>query len=911
MTTLQTQIKYISMNSKRFISLHTKMLLVLAAGMLLLFVLVFFVARTVLLDGYSKLEIDKAHIQIKSAAGLLKEQSDQLNTSVRDYAHWDDMYQFALDKNSAFVKASLTNTVFSNFKLNAIFVINSEGEAIYQRGVDYNTGKPWRIPELILQAIRKGGVLTDPSKTDTSGLFWTPQGIYIISAVDILNSDENKPRRGTLIMLRLLDNSLIEHIDSILGAKIAVDGMRDDEIGFLSPNLIKGEKVVIPMSNSQIAGFTLVDEIGGDSKLVLSTVGDRKIFEQGQSSLKLLYWAALQIALLLAAFSLLFDKLVLSRLTLLNENVKRIGDSASSSERIENFSGNDEMTGLANGINGMLERLNETQYALQFEKERAQVTLSSIADAVITSNNKNCVVYMNTAAERLTGVDASYASGKPLHWLFNLMAEDKTTPIDSNWLIDSATNQAEVILERADGQAFVISKSASPLYDAKGLQFGTVTVLHDVTMLRALSQQLSYQARYDALTGLINRYEFDCKAQAAIEDSLKGNHVHCLAYIDLDKFKIVNDTCGHAAGDLLLKQLSEYLKAKVRSSDSLARLGGDEFALLLMGCNMDKAHEIVKSLLQAVQDFHFSFKDKVFKVGASIGLIEITSDQIHTLGDLLSRVDSACYAAKSDGGNRIHIYRQDDQIVEDRSSHMQWLSRINTALEQHKFVLYMQPLADLKINDEEHCELLIRMQGEDGRLYPPGSFLPIAERYHIMPQIDRWVISEALAIMAAKGAQFKTVCAINLSGQSLSQEGFLDFVISQIRQHKVNTKQLCFEITETAVITNLIKARQFMQALRAVGCRVSLDDFGSGLSSLAYLKNLEIDFIKIDGMFVKAIANNNIDRAMVESINNIGHIMGLKTIAEFAENQEIIDMLQEIGVDYAQGYGVEMPRLFE
>ena len=892
-------------------SLRTKMLLAMAAGMLLLAALIFFVARTVLLDGYSKLEKDKTNIQINSAISLLKEQSDQLSTSVRDYAHWDDMYQFVYKKDPAFIKASFTDTVFSNFKINALFVINSEGEAVFQKGMDHTSRKPWRIPDLALQAIRKGGVLTDPSKSTTSGLFWTPQGICIVSAIDILDSNESKPRRGTLIMLRLLDQPLIHHIETILSTKLSVEAMRDDEIAVLSPNLTKGEKVVLPMSNSQVGGFALVDAIGGDTKLVLSTVGDRKIFAQGQSSLKFLYWAVLLTALLLGAFSWYFDKLVLKRLARLNADVKQIGESASTAGRVNDFSGDDEMASLVHGINGMLLRLDESQHALQFEKERAQVTLAGIADAVITTDNKACVLYMNAAAERLTGINASYASGKPLHWLFNLMAEDNSSSVDSTWLTDSTTNQDEVILQRADGQAFTISKSASPLHDANGLLFGTVTVLHDVTMLRALSQKLSYQARYDALTGLINRYEFDCKAQAAIEDVASGNRAHCLAYIDLDKFKIVNDTCGHAAGDLLLKQLADHLKAKVRSSDSLARLGGDEFALLLMGCSLDKANDIVNSLLQAVQDYCFIFEDKVFKVGASIGLIEITPDQNHTLGDLLSRVDSACYAAKGDGGNRIHIYRADDRLIEDRNSQMQWVSRINTALQHNTFVLYMQPLAGLKMNDEQHCELLIRMQGENGKLYPPGSFLPIAERYHIMPQIDRWVVNTALTIIARKGPAFNMVCAINLSGQSLSQEDFLDFVINQIKQHKVNAKQLCFEITETAVITNLNKARQFIQALRAIGCRFSVDDFGSGLSSFAYLKNLEVDIIKIDGLFVKAIANNTIDRAMVESINNIGHVMGLQTIAEFAENDAIINMLKEIGVDYAQGYGVAMPALFE
>ena len=893
-------------------SLRTKMLLAMAAGMLLLFALIFFVARTVLLDGYSKLEKDKTNILINSAISLINEQSNQLSSSVRDNAHSDEIYEYMVTQNSVFIEPNFNDNLFTNVKVNAIFIVNNDGETLYERGFDYASGKPWHIPDLLEQAIKAGGTLIDPTKSSQSGLFWTPEGICIVSAVDILDSNEKKPRRGTLVMVRLLDESLIAHIATILGTKLSVDPMRDDEVDVLSPKLIKGEKVIIPMSNSQVAGFALIDIINADdTKLLLSTVGDRKIFEQGQSSLIFLYWAALLAALLLGAFSWLLDKLVLTRLARLNENVKQIGQSASTSGRVKDFSGNDELASLAHGINGMLLRLDESQHALQFEKERAQVTLAGIADAVITSDNKACVLYMNAAAERLTGVNANYASGKPLHWLFNLMAEDNTTSVDSTWLTDSAASQDEVILQRADGQAFTISKSASQLHDANGLLFGTVTVLHDVTMLRALSQQLSYQARYDSLTGLINRYEFDCKAQAAIEDVASGDRVHCLAYIDLDKFKIVNDTCGHAAGDLLLKQLADHLKAKVRSSDSLARLGGDEFALLLMGCSLDKANDIVNSLLQAVQDYCFSFEDKVFKVGASIGLIEITPDQIHTLGDLLSRVDSACYAAKGDGGNCIHIYRADDRLIEDRNSQMQWVSRINTALQHNTFVLYMQPLAGLKMNDEQHCELLIRMQGENGKLYPPGSFLPIAERYHLMPQIDRWVVNAALTIIARKGAAFNMVCAINLSGQSLSQEGFLDFVIDQIKHHKVNAKQLCFEITETAVITNLNKARQFIQALRAIGCRFSLDDFGSGLSSFAYLKNLEVDIIKIDGMFVKAIASNTINRAMVESINNIGHVMGLQTIAEFAENDAIINMLKEIGVDYAQGYGVAMPTLFE
>jgi diguanylate cyclase (GGDEF)-like protein/PAS domain S-box-containing protein len=789
--------------------------------------------------------------------------------------------------------------------------VNNKGETLVKKSINYRNGKPWRIPEFIMQEVKEGGAFIDPSKDDQSGLFWTQQGICIVSAFNILDSQEKGPRRGTLIMVRLVDEPLLQHIGKILGTKLSVEAMRDDEIAFLSPNLTKGEKVVIPMSDIQVAGFSVIKPIAGDTKLVLGTLSDRKIFKQGQLSLKFLYGALLIIALLLTAFSILLDKLVLRRLSYLSDNVKRIGESANMQGRVDELGGQDEMSILAQGINRMLARLDESQFALKLEKERAQVTLAGIADAVIASDTEGRVLYMNNAAEQLTGIDINEAQGNTLQSLFYLMKEDKTTLIDSGWLTAINSSLDEVILQRADGVAFTITKSTSPLYANDDKLFGYVTVLHDVTMLRSLSNQLSYQARHDSLTGLINRYEFERMAQAAIEDTVAENRLHCIAFMDLDQFKVVNDSCGHMAGDMLLRQLTEQLKAKVRSADTLARLGGDEFALLLMGCNLKQAQKIVDELLNAVREFRFSCDDKVFKVGASIGLTEISPQYDLSLSELLGAADAACYAAKQDGGNRVYAHSLDDKDMIERNNQLEWVSRIHVALEEQRFVLYIQRMERLVPDGELHCELLIRMRGEDGTLYPPGFFLPAAERYHLMPKIDRWVVGEALAIMARKGASFPYVCAINLAGHTLSEEGFSDYVIDQITQHGVDAKRICFEITETSVIANLNKARQFMQALREIGCRFSLDDFGSGLSSFAYLKNLDVDFLKIDGMFVKAIVNNKVDRAMVESINNVGHVMGLHTIAEFAENDEIINMLREIGVDYAQGYGVAKPELFE
>ncbi len=615
---------------------------------------------------------------------------------------------------------------------------------------------------------------------------------------------------------------------------------------------------------------------------------------------------------LLSVLVWLFDALFLLRLERLSTEVARVGDAANGVTRVKSLTGKDELARLAQGINSMLENLEAAQYALQLEKDRAQLTLESIADAVITSNAEGQVLSMNLVAERLCGMNFSLVVDKHMQALFRLKTEDGQTDVDSAWLIDAYSPLEEVSLMRDDGQVFAIRKSVSPLYDRDGHTFGRVTVLHDVTLLRKLSNQLSFQAKHDALTGLMNRYEFDRKVQAAIEEvGSAGQGKHCLAYMDLDQFKLVNDSCGHLAGDLLLQQLAGQLKAKVRASDALARLGGDEFALLLMGCDLDRAQGIADALLNTVSEYRFSFDDKVFKVAASIGLAEISSGQSASLSEVLAAADSACYSAKEQGGNRVHVFHADDQQVYRHNSQLEWVSRIHLALEQHQFVLYAQALKSLKPGGEPHMELLLRMQGVDGVLYPPSYFLPVAERYLLMPKIDRWVVAEALRIIAAKGLHFKHLCAINLSGLTLSDAAFLDYVIAQIKRYQVNPRQICFEITETAVIANLDCTQQFILSLGDMGCRFSLDDFGSGLASFAYLKNLRVDFLKIDGIFIKAMANNDIDRAMVESINHIGHMMGLQTIAECVEDQPTLAIVEALGIDYAQGYVVADPELFD
>lgn len=900
--------------------LRTKLVFMVAMGMLALFAMQLTAARVLLLKGFSQLELDKTLIQIGSAVSLLLDQSQQLDGIASDWAQWDDTYQHIITPNPAYIESNYGSDTFRHLNINGVLLINLEGDVLFKKGFDAGSGHPWPIPKMIEQAAAKGGALlgSTSGKGHVSGLFWTPDGIYFISAFDVLPSDGQGSANGRLIMVRALDQSLVQHIEKIVDAHITIETLAGqdlsaDRLAAVAKIQTQGGRAASPLHDQEVAGYALMKNIGGPDQLIVRTVSDRSIFNQGKSSLYFLFWSMVVITLMLVVFSWLFDKLILSRLMRLSEEVKCIGESPTVTTRLQKLSGNDELSCLADGINGMLERLDQAQSALHFEKERAQATLAGIADAVITSDADKRVTYMNKAAEYLSGVDLSEAKGKTLQLLFSLLSEDKSMPIDSAWLIDAASDFDEVILNRPDGQEFVVRKSTAPLRDPdpSGSSFGAVTVLHDVTTIQSLSKQLIFQARHDALTGLINRYEFDRIAKHAIEDTSPEKPAHCLAYIDLDKFKVVNDTCGHMAGDMLLRQIAALLKDKMRTSDTLARLGGDEFAVLLTGCGLDKGYKVIMGLLQVVQEYRFTFDDKVFKVGASIGLTEITPYYPRPLSELLSTVDSACYAAKEEGGNRIHVFHPDDKELTHHNRQLNWLSRIHQGLEKNQLVLYVQRMETLKKGAEQHCELLVRMLDDDGTLYPPGYFLPVAERYHLMPLIDRWVIREALSIIARKGANFSDTCAINLSGQTLSSEGFLAYIIDMIGTYNVAPQRLCFEITETAVIANLDKAQQVMRVLRNMGCRFSLDDFGSGLSSFAYLKNLEVDFLKIDGMFVKTIVNNKINRAMVESINHVGHVMGLQNIAEFAENDDIINILREIGVDYAQGYGVCKPELFQ
>ena len=580
------------------------------------------------------------------------------------------------------------------------------------------------------------------------------------------------------------------------------------------------------------------------------------------------------------------------------------------------------------------------------EKELAQVTLQSIGDAVITTDASGRIFTLNPVAQKLTGWSTLEAKGLPLGGVLRIVDETTGMPIEN--IAEIALSEGRIVdqghnslLIARNNREFAIDHCVAPIHAYNGEIVGAVVVFRDVTKVRTQARQLTWQATHDPLTQLVNRHEFEYQLEHALHSAQGYGQEHVMLYLDLDRFKIVNDTNGHVAGDELLRQVSQLFKSNIRKTDILARLGGDEFAVLLYNCPPEQGLDVAKLLLQTIQEFRFGWQDKTFAIGVSIGLVAINPTTASTSA-VLSAADIACYAAKNKGRNRVQVYQAGDRELIKQHGETQWVVQINQALEENRFRLYSMPIVHLLNTPTTgtHCEILLRLQLPTGQLVSPMAFIPAAERYNLMHAVDRWVIRTlfsnlsktftanllvqnpggdsdkiislpaccSLSNSQSSFGQYPSLYAVNLSGDSINEEKFIEFIQEQFSIHQIPPEIICFEITETVAIANLSKAASLIWKLKELGCQFALDDFGSGMSSFAYLKNLPVDYIKIDGNFIKNVADNPIDIVMVEAITKIAHVMGIKTIAEYVDNQKVIDKLKELGVDYAQGYFLGKPQ---
>jgi diguanylate cyclase (GGDEF)-like protein/PAS domain S-box-containing protein len=565
-----------------------------------------------------------------------------------------------------------------------------------------------------------------------------------------------------------------------------------------------------------------------------------------------------------------------------------------------------------------LEMLPESGSVVVPSRPRAMVTLDAMGESVITVDAEGRIDYINHAAEVLLSQPFDQVMGKAFSEVASLVDEaDRRSlgdPVRKALTTGGRVTMGRraVLVPAGVGPERSVEISVTPLrFEGKEI-LGLVLVMHDTSELRGLTRQMTYQASHDALTGLVNRREFERRLQEAMDSAQTGNVGHALCYLDLDRFKAVNDTCGHTAGDNMLREVASLIKEAVRDSDTVGRIGGDEFALLLVGCPLEKARQIADDVVRSVNDYRFVWKDKIFNIGVSIGLVEIGAGGA-AIEDIMNSADSACYVAKKQGGLHVHVYSAREEASARHSGEIHWLQRLQGALRDDKFELYYQPIVHARANGMRGpaLEVFVRLTGEQGQAgAPTADFIRAAERYRLMPHIDRWVVQRVLSALGRGGMKLPPgrSVAINIAGQTLGDSDFLEFVVECFDHTGANPGDICFEVTESSVVANLDHAQRFIAVLHGMGCEFALDDFGSGLSSFSTLRTLPMDYLKIDGSFIHNLAGDSVNQAMVAAMIELSRSLNFRVVAEQVEDQLSLDTVTGMGIDFVQGFVIGRPQ---
>jgi diguanylate cyclase (GGDEF)-like protein/PAS domain S-box-containing protein len=566
----------------------------------------------------------------------------------------------------------------------------------------------------------------------------------------------------------------------------------------------------------------------------------------------------------------------------------------------------------------MLPRAAASNPGALVQQPRAVATLDAMGESVITVDAEGRIDYVNASAETLLGQRLVQIIGKTFPDVASLVDEaDRRSLGDPVRLALSSGGRVSmgrraVLVPVHGGAERSVELSVTPLRTDANPASGLVLVLHDTSELRGLTRQMTYQASHDALTGLVNRREFERRLQEAMDSAQSGDAAHALCYLDLDRFKVVNDTCGHTAGDNMLREVASIIKEAVRDSDTVGRIGGDEFALLLVGCPLEKARQIADDVVRSVGDYRFVWKDKIFNIGVSIGLVEIGRGG-GAIEDLMNSADSACYVAKKQGGVHVHVYSAREEANARHTGEIHWLQRLQGALRDNKFELYYQPIAHAQSGTSRGpaIEVFVRLESENGQpAAPPADFFRAAERYRLMPHVDRWVVQAVLSALGRGGLRLPAgrSVAINIAGQTLGDAEFLEFVVECFDHTGANPVDICFEVTESSVVANLDHARRFIAVLHGMGCEFALDDFGSGLSSFSTLRTLPMDYLKIDGSFIRNLAADTINQAMVAAMIELSRSLNFRIVAEQCEDQSSLDLVKRMGIDFVQGFIIGRPQ---
>ncbi|PSB28973.1 bifunctional diguanylate cyclase/phosphodiesterase [Chlorogloea sp. CCALA 695] len=859
--------------------------LLISANLVTLLSFVYLIASSLLLSNIKLAEERNVHQSVNEVLQEHNKIADDLSYVNIGWSEWDTTYHFIQNYQEADSTEDLKQELFPNRRFDLAVIFNKSGRNIFAKEWDNTSQKTLPIPSVLAKQIYPENILVQYPNTgkSVSGIVTLPEGTMLISSLPLLNNQGEGAIRGGLILGRYIQTAeIVKRISDSesLTESVDVHSINEKQMppDFEEARLALSDKnsiVVRNLNDQKVAGYTWLKDIYGKPALLVRVEKDRELYLQGKKNLSYLMIFLTVIGIIFSsAAQLLLQQLITFKVKRKESEARYRIVVSQASESIFLV---DAETKHFLEVNTAFEKL--LGYTL---KEILGLTLNDI----LVENSEGHKQYLH------------YISAKAEHFTCEKQYRSR-----NGYFVDVEVNVN--LISYAGKQVFC-------------------HVVRDITnrkqaeaALRESEQRLAWQANHDSLTGLVNRRKFEQHLEQALNSAKVSNVQHSLCYLDLDKFKIINDTCGHIAGDELLRQVTALLQSQIRTVDIVARLGGDEFGLILNQCTSDHALIVANALIASIRAFQFVWEDKIFKIGVSIGVVAVNGDS-PSLINTLSAADSACYTAKNQGRDRVYISQLSDCNIAQHND-MQWIKQINKAIEEDRFCLYYQsitPTNPQTLRSWEYYEVLLRLRDESDKIIPPMEFIPAAERYNLMQLIDRWVIK---TLFATQGqyyretyAQYQNVggfClyAINLSGASINDEYFIDFLHQQIKIHQIPPQVLCFEITEIVAIANLAKVVAFIDEFKQLGCSFALDDFGTGMSSFDRLKKLPVDYLKINGGLIKDILTDPKNLAMTEAINQVSHAMGFKTIATFVENAPIFKKICELGVDYAQGYDIAIP----